>query len=964
MAINSTDVCCIDELYRKTLERSAISKPEIGQPMCTAIQIAMVDLLYTWKIRASTVVGHSSGEIAAAYANGAISRESAWMVAYFRGLAVAIAGEFMGSVGSMIAVQSAPEVIEPLLKKHNTVHPHDLVVIACYNSTTNITVSGSRDAVHRLSSALTIARITFRVLKIDVAYHSHHMIPVAAVYKRLLCSLETGSEQGNRPQFVSTVTGHSTGDTSVLRTPDYWISNLTSSVKFSTALAEICASAANKSTAAMADMFLEIGPHSTLRTPLKDILAAHEKDIVTGYTSVLDRNRAADVTALECAGKLYALGLDVDLAKVNGLQHSKCKLVTTLPPYPFNDKTKYWLEGRMSAQYRFRKHVHHEFLGTRADDWNECEARWTNRIILEQSSWLKDHRINGLIIFPAAAFMVMALEAMRQVHEDQGLITGYKMRDVQFSRAVTLSQENRGTELQLTLRRGKTQSKESLSRPTWNKFSIHVYDNEGWVECCSGAVAVEYEKGYQKFLEADSHENSLPASMHTTKSAGDLCRTVVETSDIYNAFARAGLEYGPFFEAIHDVKWNENGEAMGVVDLQQWRSLYDGPTDPHLIHPTALDAILQMTFPAYSIYSKNASATTVPTGFRSAWFSARIGGAPSDSEARVHAKVIERGFRNKIFSITATLIESETPIFSGNMETSTIGTGNPSPNSGNKPLYRIEYMPDVDLRENHTLDLEQNPNTEEGLVYDKELLCVQSMRTALNYASTWSNALPVHLQEYAQWLRIKAGTYNFTITEPVEVLCQRLEHTDVEGRLLARVAQNLTRILTGEVDPLDLLSADKIPSEVYSNFLPNRQLLVRAAEEIKLMAHKNPAMRIIEIGAGTGSTTEHMLEALCDQFNEYVYTDITSNFFLEAKDRFKSTKLTFKTLDVSQNPLPQGYEEGEFDLIIASDASVANIAILATTDLFRYHTPPMAYRTYWFSAGLCFDQTVESCFWK
>jgi acyl transferase domain-containing protein len=891
------------------------------------------------------VVGHSSGEIAAAYANGAISRESAWMVAYFRGLAVAITRDLVGSVGSMVAVQATPGVIEPLLKRQNLAHPQDSVVIACYNSLSNITVSGSRDAVNRLSGIFTDESVTSRLLKVDVAYHSHHMSTVAAVYRRLLRPLEAGSEQKHRPRFVSTVTGQAAGDVSMLRTPDYWLSNLKFPVKFDIALAEICTSRDKLSTAAMADMFLEIGPHSTLRSPIKDILSAHGKNIVTDYTSVLARNRAADLTALDCAGKLYASGILIDLLEVNRLQDDKCTLITTLPPYSFNDKTKYWLEGRASAQYRFRKHVHHEFLGTRVDDWNECEPRWTNRIILERSSWLKDHRVNGSIIFPAAAFIVMALEAVRQLHKDQVHIIGYKMRDVQFPRAVTLSQEPRGTELQFTLRKGKVQLEDSSSEPIWNEYLIHVYDKEGWAECCTGAIAVEYEASYPEPCGVNNHGEFLDSNARTLTAAINEIQGLVRTSDIYDAFERAGLEYGTFFKGIQNVRWNGTGEATGTVDLKQWRSLHEEFTDPHLIHPTALDAILQMTFPAYSIYSKNATATTVPTGFPSAWFSACIGRASLGSEALVHAKVVERGFRKKLFSIAAMLSKGNTPFFLGTMETSTIGSGDTSLDVQDKPLYRIVYKPDIELRSNRILYLESDLRKKErSLKQDKEVLCIQSMRSALDHASSSIGTLPIHLQDYIKWMRIRTNAYDSTIPETVEALCQRLEHTDVEGRLLVRVARNLIPILAGEVDPLHLLFADELLSEFYSDFHSNRQLLARAAEEASLMAHKNPAMRVLEIGAGTGSATEHILGALGNQLEYYVYTDITPSFFMKARDRFTSSKLTFKTLDVSQDPLSQGYEEGNFDLIIAANVSIFLSITCVITDLCRYYTPPTVSR--------------------
>ena len=323
-----------------SMEDSSFLRPELSQALCTIVQVAIVDLLSTWKVQASVVVGHSSGEIAAAYASGAVLRESAWMIAYFRGLAVANTGDLLKAEGSMVAVQATPTSLTPLLEQHNFAHAGDQVVIACYNSTSNFTLSGSRDGINQLTTALTDAKIAFKLLKVNVAYHSSQMEPFAAVYGRLLPPIESGEWRGNQPHFVSTVTGKLLDDTSALRTPEYWMQNLTAPVQFSSAITEIYVGA-QQTTSTMAEMFVEIGPHSTLRSPIKDILTANGRDIDIVYVSVLVCNRAADVTALECAGKLYSAGSPVDLVEVNGSQSSNGNLVTTLPPYPFNDKTKY-----------------------------------------------------------------------------------------------------------------------------------------------------------------------------------------------------------------------------------------------------------------------------------------------------------------------------------------------------------------------------------------------------------------------------------------------------------------------------------------------------------------------------------------------------------------------------------------------------------------------------------------------
>lgn len=903
--------------------------------------MAIVDLLCTWNIHPSTVVGHSSGEIAAAYAGGAISRESAWMISYTRGLAVSKSCENKGFTGAMLAVQTTPETIASHLDHHNAAWPQDQVVVACYNSPSNLTMSGSRNAVYQITVSLEQARIACRRLKVDVAYHSPHMTDAATIYSKLLQPITTKSQRNEQPHFVSSVTGTVLDDTSVLRTPEYWIQNLTNPVRFSAAMIEICKSGIS---GVSADLFVEIGPHCTLRSPLKDILQLHGKDITRDYSSVLVRTQPADLSALECAGRLHVLGVNVDLIQVNGGLNVKDRLVTTLPTYPFNDKTRYWLEGRTSAQYRFRKHVHHDFLGTRVDDWNQCEARWSNRIVLDQSSWLKDHQINGLTVFPAAAFLVMAIEAVRQLYGNRKSIIGYKMRDVKFPKAVTLSKDPRGTELQLTLKTANTQRTSTAGKHDWEQFFIYVYENDGWVECCAGAIALEHGSGNDQTHEITQDHHSSNEHVRAVEAAKSTCRIPVPSSEIYDAFTKAGLAYGPFFEGVQDVLWNGNGEATGAVDLQQWRTLREDFTDEHLIHPTALDAILQMTFPAFSIYAKSASSTTVPTGFRSAWFSAFSASEMADSKATVHAKVTERGFRNKIFSVAAANLESETLIFLGEMETTTIGTGD-TPSTENKPLYKIEYKPDYDLLPARTLYLEPDPSKDLSIMHDKKILCLASMRDALSQGLDKVKELPIHLQEYVEWLQIKTKAHSLLSSEPLESLCEGLEDVDVESRLLVRVARNLPAILKGDIDPLNLLFADDILSDFYSNFHSNQQLLARAADEVDVLAHKNPRMRVLEIGAGTGSATEHILGALGDRLEEYVYTDVTPSFFLKARKRFESTKLVFKTLDISTDPIDQGYNASNFDLIIAANVSKRQHIMAAHIDSVRYYTQQMVSKT-------------------
>jgi len=167
------------------------------------------------------------------------------------------------------------------------------------------------------------------------------------------------------------------------------VSNLLNPVRFSDVMSSILSSARH--------YILEIGPHSTLRSPIRDVLKSLGKDIGTCYSSVLVRNHDAFDTVLDCVGKMYCSGQDIDLAIINGdLGKTKTPhMLTDLAPYPFNHTQNYWVESRLDQLFRFRKAGRHELLGTPVSDWNELEARWNNRLIMKDMEFLNDHKVNS-----------------------------------------------------------------------------------------------------------------------------------------------------------------------------------------------------------------------------------------------------------------------------------------------------------------------------------------------------------------------------------------------------------------------------------------------------------------------------------------------------------------------------------------------------------------------------------------
>jgi acyl transferase domain-containing protein len=217
----------VEELSRDE-DSSRLGEAKFAQPATTAVQIAKVDLLTnTYGIQPEAVCGHSSGEIAAAYAAGALSRDAAMQVSYMRGICSAKAKTLNATPGGMLAVGKGPDDIGARIQKID--RSFGKITVACVNSPESTTISGDVAAFEELQAVLSEASVFNRRIKVDSAYHSYHMEVVAPSYLSSLNGL-VADETRDDVAFFSSVTG-------VRKTSgfgaEYWVSNLVSQVKFS-----------------------------------------------------------------------------------------------------------------------------------------------------------------------------------------------------------------------------------------------------------------------------------------------------------------------------------------------------------------------------------------------------------------------------------------------------------------------------------------------------------------------------------------------------------------------------------------------------------------------------------------------------------------------------------------------------------------------------------------------------------
>lgn len=269
------------EMYNEN--DSNLDDPMYSQPMCTALQVALVDLLSHWCLLPAAVIGHSSGEIAAAYCARGLSMTSAWKVAYYRGLAAASINNNDCEATSMMSVGLSERDVRPYLEPGVSRSAGEQVFVGCVNSPTNVTLSGSQSSLEKLSDLFKDRGIFCRSLNVNVAYHTKYMERISFIYRSLIQDLQQGDVE-QRPVMFSSVTGHRIGATS-LAEPDYWVRNMVSPVRFLDAASWLCARPSNQlglhrkiqDASVVTDFVLELGPHSTLQGPLKDIFTKSEK---------------------------------------------------------------------------------------------------------------------------------------------------------------------------------------------------------------------------------------------------------------------------------------------------------------------------------------------------------------------------------------------------------------------------------------------------------------------------------------------------------------------------------------------------------------------------------------------------------------------------------------------------------------------------------------------------------------
>ncbi|KAF2762537.1 putative polyketide synthase [Pseudovirgaria hyperparasitica] len=865
---NIEDVLCTAASGKLLLEA------QYSQPVCTALQIALINLLATWNIVPSAVVGHSSGELAAAYAAGALTADAAIIAAFYRGHVCKEAKK----AGGMAAVGMSREDVAPYL--------HSGVCIACENSGSSITLSGDLDALEQTmlsikdSNPLTLVR----KLQVDMAYHSYHMGLFGQEYYELIA--KHLSPTSPTVPFYSSVRG------TVLRSasdfgPLYWQQNLESPVLFHSAIKSLLADSPE------CRVHLEVGPHPALSGPLRQIYKAAGTEI--NYVSVLDRGKDDTISFLTSVGLLYCHGVKI------GYPHGPEKVVHDLPNYPWNYEKKYWSETRIQKNWRFRKHLPHDLLGLRIVEGCDTSPSWRNILKITNVPWLHDHRVGVDVIFPAAGYIAIAGEAIFQLSGKRD----FTVQDMDISKALVLYAD-KAVEMVTSFH---TEKPISAVGSRWFSFQVATYDGTTWNEHCSGRVC-------------GGCSSPLP------QKAPSILDRKVSSSRWYTAMARVGLNYAGKFARLKNIAASVTDQVASVDVLDE----QERHESAYMLHPSTLDLVFQsLTVAKAKGTYRNFDTLFLPTHIEELYV-----GDGARKSIRIKSSAATRG-----------------DTFTGNSYGVTDGGDIVYVLKGfrGKAMRALDSKEPPDL---HTLRLQWKPHPDflpagdlmhitsnvRDLIQSCERLMVLCAIETRHAIASLTPAQP-HLAKFRSWINAQYERYqkpDYPLVEDSMALVQmspsrrqqvieeNFRQCEAAGawaysNAIYRTYKNAVSVFEGKTSFLDILLEDGVLTGIHNWYNDIREI----KEYVQLHGNANPQLRILEIGAGTGGITAKFLEHLRSDYGErlywrYTFTDISSGFFIAAKERFKHYEgIQYQVLDISKDPRKQGFVAGGYDIIVASN---------------------------------------------
>ncbi|XPS69105.1 hypothetical protein M3J09_001385 [Ascochyta lentis] len=876
-----------------------------SQPLCAAVQIVLVRLLSAAGIKLEAIVGHSSGEIGCAFAAGFISASQAIRVAYLRGLTSHHAASPTGQAGGMLAAGVSLEDARELVGLEAFA---GRVCIAACNSPDSVTLSGDMDALEDMVELLQDESKFARLLRVDKAYHSHHMLPCSEPYMTALhecgCAVADGSDTGAK-WYSSVREGKTMTRADV--TAQYWRDNLVSPVLFRQALEQA-------GLEHSLDAAVEMGPHPALEAPATNTLATVRRDeLPLPYTACLQRGRD-DVTAF-AAGLGYLWERLARLRPINATTWVAAMQPTSpamslhkrLQPYAWDHARVYWSESR-AAKTALHGPRPHLMLGTLLPSSTATTLQWRNFIRPRDHEWMQGHDLQGQAVFPAAGYVLMGMEAA--LHVAAGRSVGLlEMLDVSIDKAVTFDDADSMAELTLTA---------SVA----SSDHAHIELDFAIASCLSRESTLSVS-AHGRILVTLGEPVSLPSPSAPPPHANP-----VDMKLFYKELATIGYDYSSNYRCVYSMS-RSTSRASG--HMAHPRLLH--ADSPILLHPANLDLAFQTVMGAYSSPGdKRLRSLYVPTRVGRIALVPRVCATTLDSLEGVRYNAVNTYDGGDYLSGDVEVFDKETNAVLYNVEDLCIKPLTPpSASEDHKPFTKTVWGP---LNPDKILDIERLWATEQ----DKEVIPIIE-RAVYYFVRKFLAQLTeqdrknasVGNQRYIYWhehvLKLaREGKHLFYQPEWEEDTEQSIDELLHEHwyhphlRLAKLVSDNSLLTIRENKNPFIWMNENGLLTEFYTSYLTSGPTWEYGQHLIGQIAHRFQNMDILEIGGGTGSATASILAIPELSFNSYTFTDISAAFFEKAKEKFAPflERMDFRKLDITKPPAEQGFTTHAYDMIIAS----------------------------------------------
>ncbi len=918
------DWSLIEELTRDE-RTSRLHVTAISQPAIFAIQAALTELWASWGIRPVATVGHSVGEVAAAWAGGILTLEDAARVIFHRGRCM----ESAPTRGRMIAAAVTEAEARRLIAPYG-----DRVSLGAVNSPALVTLSGESEPLEAIAAELAARGVFTRFLDVQYAFHSAQMDPVK---DDLLAALGHVPLQPARIPVISTVTASEAGRRDY--GTEYWWLNVRRTVLFGPAVQHLIETGFNN--------FLEVGAHPALASALAECL--REEGVKGTVLGSLRRKESDRVTMLASLGALHVAGHPIEWDGVLGGARNAVAL-----PRETWQRERFWRESAGAFANRMTQRVHP--LLERA--LKMAEPAFESELDQNALPWLADHRVQGHVVFPAAGSIEMMLGAARTLLGGEGGI----VEDVDFRKALIVADGENPTKVQIRY------------RPADGVVEVASRDDAGeWSLNAIGAVRIPDGGGEAGQIDIAAVRRGLPEEI-----AGQ---------EIAARFVENGISYGPAFRGIETV-WRRDGEALGRVGVAE---PIVGQPEHYLAHPALFDACLQVISAALPRDAALSRGPFLPvhvdrirlrSPFRGpVWTHVQMRFAAGraivadlrivDDSGRVLMEI--DGFRCQA-------VTRQTSQSSASLEDWLYAnTWQASPRPGaaigkGAALAPTEAAAEAaaELARAHSTDDQSVSRDVDRATALQDLATgwiVEALRalgwglrtghrSTLDALRTRLAIAPVHHRMFDRFLKFLAadgvlrleGDSVTVVRAPAKRDPERLwtavllRHPILltELTLIRRSGVRLVGMLRGEIDPLSVLFPDGSAGTLehfYQSGWSQLPFNLIAAEAVAAAVSGLPAgraLRVLEVGAGTGGLTAHILPRLPADRTRYVFTDASNAFFSKAEQAFFDYRfMEFAPLDIERSGTEQGFAPASFDIVIASNVLHATRDLGETMDHVR-----------------------------